>query len=153
MNTGINSVVKSAAYLLACAIILFLTTAFGIVFLTGHDHLGDIPAYAVDTRVVEVALMTYIVELSVLTLGAMLLILVRYPLRWWVISLVASVIGLLEWLAVCSWQPHSAHFHKAFLALVPLIPSVIFYGCAVATWCQSFCVSSHLTGLSRRWSS
>jgi hypothetical protein len=136
MNNGISSFAKNAAYVLICAVILFVTTGFAIIFFSGVGHLHSIFAYATEARVVEVALMIYIVELSVLTLGAMLLVLLHYPLRWWAIGLVASVIGLWYWWLVCSWEPQSAHFHKAFLLLLPLIPSVIFYACAVATWCQ-----------------
>ena len=137
MKRGIVSFGKKTTLLLGCAVLFVFTTglALSMVFPIGGGQFHAIFAYSDEGRL-QPALVTYIVEVGALALTALSLLVLHYPLRWWVVASVASCVGISEWWLVCSWEPQSIDFNKVVMLLLPIIPTVIFFVCAVVTWYQ-----------------
>lgn len=72
---------------------------------------------------------------SALALGltaAALVILV--PVRWWILALVASGVGMRHWWPVLTWEPKSPGFDALARQLLIALPPVVFAIVGLAEW-------------------
>ena len=72
------------------------------------------------------ALYGYQVGIGTLTGTLTALLLLRFPVRRWVLSIVATLIGLWFWLGIVLWEPQSPGFHRFALVLLVPIPPILF---------------------------
>jgi hypothetical protein len=72
------------------------------------------------------AVLAYVTSTWTLAACATLLVLLRFPIPWTGIALACTLVGVYGWWQVCAWEPQSADFHAAVLALIPGIPLAIF---------------------------
>lgn len=135
--------VSAAAWIVFSAVVLLCVHAMlmSAVFPWGGGEFHAMFAYTSQGRL-GAALSAWRASVFILGLAAVAFP-VWVPLRWWVITLLAILVGVDHWWAVYAWRPQSPGFHRAVTWLLFAMPVVILLLSGAGAWLRRLWLTRH----------
>ena len=133
-----NKMIKNILWMIILIFIIIFLHAVAVIILhpRGGGEIHEIFAYSGGGRL-HVAAKVYWEYIIIGCLISSIMIFCRYPVRWYVVAFITSMIVLIKWLGICFFPYQSRGFHEACMLRSYFISALLLINGFIASFLSS----------------